>query len=64
MPRLTGEKWFDLDVMVSSVVFTEKEVTLSVNADDWNGGPTKCIAEELAQAITADRLKLIPCTEK
>lgn len=64
--QFTPSSWCSetVSVTVSSVVFTEKEVTLSVNADDWSGGPTKCIAKELAQAITANRLKFIPCTEK
>ena len=64
--QFTPSSWCSetVSVTVSSVVFTEKEMTLSVNADDWNGGPTKCIAKELAQAITANRLKFIPCTEK
>lgn len=52
-----------VDVTVSSEVFTEKEMVLSVNEDDWNGGPTKCVAKELAQAITAGRLRFIPCTK-
>lgn len=52
-----------VDVTVSSEVFTEKEVVLSVDEDDWNGGPTKCVAKELAQAITAGRLRFIPCKE-
>lgn len=53
-----------VDITVSSEVFTEKEGVLTVNEDDWNSGPTKCVAKELTQAITSNRLKFIPCTEK
>lgn len=52
-----------VDVAVSSEVFTEKEVVLSVNEDNWNGGPTKCVAKELVQAIKTGGLRFIPCTK-
>ena len=53
-----------VDMTVSSDVFTDKEGVLTVNEDDWNGGPAKCVAKELTQAITSGGLKFIPCTEK
>lgn len=53
-----------VDMIVSSEVFIDKEVVLTVIEDDWNGGPAKCVAKELVQAITSGSLKFIPCTEK
>lgn len=53
-----------VDMTVSSEVFTDKEFLLTANQDDWNGGPAKCVAKELMQAITSGNLKFIPCTEK
>lgn len=53
-----------VDMIVTSEVFTDKEGVLTVDEDDWNGGPANCVAKELTKAITSGNLKFIPCTEK
>lgn len=53
-----------VDMFVMSDLFDEKEFVLSVYEDDWNGGPAKCVAEELAKTVAEGKIKFVPLTRE
>lgn len=40
-----------VDMIVKSDVFIDHEFILTVKEDDWNAGPSKAVASEIADAI-------------
>ena len=53
-----------VDMFVTSDLFAEKEFVLSVYEDDWNGGPSKCVAEELAKTGAEGKIEFVPLTRE
>lgn len=45
---------------VESEMFADEETVLTVQEDDWNGGPAECVAQELAQAMITGKVRFIP----
>lgn len=49
---------------VSSEMFTDKVFELTVSEDDWESGPNRTVAAELAGLIMCGGLKPIPAEER
>lgn len=53
-----------VDMFVMSGLFAEEEYVLSVYEDDWNGGPSKCVAKELVKTVAEGKIRFVPLTRE